>query len=140
MGINLAEHYLNRKQLPHIWCAGCGNGIVLGALTRALADLGLDKRNVVVVTGIGCWGKADDYLTTNAFHGTHGRALAFATGIKAAKNPTFHSSGSTIRSTPRSPSIIAPTLDSLSCLFSLSSIASCIIAIFNPYPPSHRPA
>jgi pyruvate/2-oxoacid:ferredoxin oxidoreductase beta subunit len=73
MGINLAEHYLNRKQLPHIWCAGCGNGIVLGALTRALADLGLDKRNVVVVTGIGCWGKADDYLNTNAFHGTHGR-------------------------------------------------------------------
>jgi 2-oxoglutarate ferredoxin oxidoreductase subunit beta len=86
MGINLAEHYLNRKQLPHIWCAGCGNGIVLGALTRALANLGLDKKDVVVVTGIGCWGKADDYLTTNAFHGTHGRALAFATGIKAA-NP-----------------------------------------------------
>jgi 2-oxoglutarate ferredoxin oxidoreductase subunit beta len=51
-----------------------------------LAGLGLDRDKVVVVTGIGCWGKADDYLTANAFHGTHGRALAFATGIKAA-NP-----------------------------------------------------
>ncbi len=86
MSMNLAEHYLNRKQLPHIWCTGCGSGIVLGALTRALGGLGLDKKKVVVVTGIGCWGKADDYLTTNAFHGTHGRALPYATGIKAA-NP-----------------------------------------------------
>ncbi|MBC7323703.1 MAG: 2-oxoacid:ferredoxin oxidoreductase subunit beta [Moorella sp. (in: Bacteria)] len=71
--------------LPHMWCPGCGNGIALGALTRALAELKLPRHKVVVVTGIGCWGKADDYLSTNALHGTHGRALAFATGVKAAR-------------------------------------------------------
>ncbi|HAI21282.1 MAG TPA: 2-oxoacid:ferredoxin oxidoreductase subunit beta [Clostridiales bacterium UBA8153] len=68
-----------------MWCAGCGHGIVLGALARAFSDLDLDPSQIVVVTGIGCWGKADDYLRTNALHGTHGRALAFATGVKGAR-------------------------------------------------------
>ncbi len=68
---------------PHMWCPGCGNGIVLSALLRAFASLGLRNEETVVVTGIGCWGKADDYVVTNGFHGTHGRALAFATGMKA---------------------------------------------------------
>ncbi|MEW6523719.1 MAG: thiamine pyrophosphate-dependent enzyme [Bacillota bacterium] len=77
--------YLALDRLPHMWCAGCGNGTVLGALARALGDLDLDPSQVVVVTGIGCWGKADDYMRTNALHGTHGRALAFATGIKGAR-------------------------------------------------------
>ncbi len=49
-----------------------------------MADLEFDPKNVVVVTGIGCWGKADIYMKTNALHVTHGRALAAATGIKAA--------------------------------------------------------
>lgn len=80
------KRYLDHSMLPHLWCSGCGNGIVLSSLARALAELGLKRNRVVVVTGIGCWGKADDYLSTNALHGTHGRALAFATGIKAA-NP-----------------------------------------------------
>lgn len=75
--------YLKEKSLPLMWCPGCGNGIVLGALVRAFEELGLKKHETVVVTGIGCWGKADDYLLTNALHTTHGRALAFATGIKA---------------------------------------------------------
>jgi 2-oxoglutarate ferredoxin oxidoreductase subunit beta len=80
-----ADYYINQKNLPHLWCSGCGNGIVLGSIARALAQLHLNREEVVIATGIGCWGKADDYMTTNAFHGTHGRALAFATGIKAAK-------------------------------------------------------
>lgn len=80
------EDYLLEERLPLFWCSGCGNGIVLGAVLRAFAKLELDKKNTVVVTGIGCWGKADDYISTNTFHGTHGRALAFATGIKLA-NP-----------------------------------------------------
>jgi len=71
--------------LPHMWCPGCGNGIALGALARALAELNMPLHQVVVVTGIGCWGKADDYLATNALHATHGRALAFATGVKATR-------------------------------------------------------
>lgn len=80
------KDYLVQDKLPLFWCGGCGHGIVLGAILRAFAELQLDKKNTVVVTGIGCWGKADDYISANTFHGTHGRALAFATGIKLA-NP-----------------------------------------------------
>jgi 2-oxoglutarate ferredoxin oxidoreductase subunit beta len=75
--------YLKDGVLPHMWCPGCGNGTVLGALLRAFEELKFKKEETVVVTGIGCWGKADDYVVTNALHTTHGRALAFATGIKA---------------------------------------------------------
>lgn len=78
--------YLVKEKMPLFWCSGCGNGTVLGAIIRSFADLELERKNTVVVTGIGCWGKADDYINTNTFHGTHGRALAFATGIKLA-NP-----------------------------------------------------
>ena len=81
--------YIKTAALPHMWCSGCGNGIVLGALARAFEELGYARKDIVVVTGIGCWGKADDYLTTNALHVTHGRALTYATGVKAA-NPNLH--------------------------------------------------
>ena len=79
------EEYLVTASLPVFWCPGCGNGIILGAIVRAFKALGLKREKTVVVTGIGCWGKADDYLRTNALHTTHGRALAYATGIKAAR-------------------------------------------------------
>ena len=78
--------YLKTEKFPLFWCPGCGNGVVLGAIARAFAELDLTRENTVVVTGIGCWGKSDDYVTTNSFHGTHGRALAFGSGIKLA-NP-----------------------------------------------------
>ena len=81
--------YLKTETFPLFWCGGCGNGIVLRAIVRSFAALGYTREDAVVVTGIGCWGKADDYVTTNSFHGTHGRALAFATGIKLA-NPKLH--------------------------------------------------
>jgi len=81
--------YLRTELFPLFWCGGCGNGAVLGAIARSFEDLAYTKENTVVVTGIGCWGKADDYVKTNAFHGTHGRALAFATGIKLA-NPKLN--------------------------------------------------
>lgn len=81
--------YLKPGVLPHMWCAGCGIGGMLGALLRAFEELGYRKTDTVVVTGIGCTGKADDYLLTNALHTTHGRALAFATGIKAFR-PSLH--------------------------------------------------
>ncbi|MEM5790009.1 MAG: hypothetical protein AAGU11_22050, partial [Syntrophobacteraceae bacterium] len=67
--------YLKGGVLPHMWCSGCGNGVVLGALLRAFEELEYRKQDVVVVTGIGCWGKADDYMLTNGLHVTHGRAL-----------------------------------------------------------------
>jgi len=81
--------YLKNGALPHMWCAGCGIGVMMGALLRAFEELDYRCRDTVVVTGIGCTGKTDDYLLTNALHTTHGRALAFATGIKAV-NPALH--------------------------------------------------
>jgi 2-oxoglutarate/2-oxoacid ferredoxin oxidoreductase subunit beta len=79
------EKYLKPGVLPTMWCSGCGIGGMLGALLRAFEELGFNPTDTVVVTGIGCTGKLDDYLVTNALHTTHGRALAFATGIKAFK-------------------------------------------------------
>lgn len=79
------KKYLKGGVLPHMWCAGCGIGVMLGALLRSFEELEYENKDIVVVTGIGCTGKTDDYLTTNALHVTHGRALAFATGIKASK-------------------------------------------------------
>ncbi len=81
--------YLKGGILPHMWCSGCGIGIVLAALLRTFEELGYEKNNTVLVTGIGCTGKSDDYLVTNALHVTHGRALTFATGIKAF-NPALN--------------------------------------------------
>ncbi|MDP2871085.1 MAG: thiamine pyrophosphate-dependent enzyme [Bacillota bacterium] len=77
--------YLRSDTFPTFWCAGCGNGVIMQALARSLAARGPAPEQVAVVTGIGCFGKADDYLTTHSLHGTHGRALGFATGIKAAR-------------------------------------------------------
>lgn len=81
--------YLVEEKMPTFWCSGCGNGSILAAIFRSFEELGLEKKNTVVVTGIGCWGKADDYSKTNTFHGTHGRALPYATGIKLA-NPELN--------------------------------------------------
>ena len=81
--------YLKQGALPHTWCAGCGIGVMLGAMVRAFEELEYTNTDTVVVTGIGCTGKADDIMETNALHTTHGRALAFATGIKAY-NPKLH--------------------------------------------------
>lgn len=78
-------NYFRQNRLPHIWCPGCGHGTVTGALTRALAKLGIDKNNVVVVSGIGCSSRAPGYLDFDTLHTAHGRALAFATGIKLSK-------------------------------------------------------
>jgi 2-oxoglutarate ferredoxin oxidoreductase subunit beta len=79
------EHFLHSRRLPHIWCPGCGAGIVTGAFLRVLVDLGLSREKTVVVAGIGCSSRAVTYLDLNSVHTLHGRALAFATGIKAAR-------------------------------------------------------
>ncbi|MCK7509861.1 MAG: thiamine pyrophosphate-dependent enzyme [Desulfobacterales bacterium] len=66
------------------WCSGCGIGThARGRCCAAFEELGYEQTDTVVVTGIGCTGKSDDYMITNALHTTHGRALAYATGIKA---------------------------------------------------------
>lgn len=82
----LIHKYLRHdKKFPHIWCPGCGNGIVLGSLIRAVDKLGLSKDEVVLVSGIGCAARMPVYVDFNTLHTTHGRALAFATGIKLVK-------------------------------------------------------
>ena len=73
------------KKFPHVWCPGCGLGILLGSLVRALAQGGYDKNQVVLVSGIGCSGRLPVYVDVGSVHTTHGRALTFATGIKLAK-------------------------------------------------------
>jgi len=85
----LIDKYFRTDQLPHIWCPGCGNGIVLRAIVKAIDNLGLNKDKVCVVSGIGCSSRASGYLDFNTVHTTHGRALAFATGIKFS-NPDLH--------------------------------------------------
>jgi 2-oxoglutarate ferredoxin oxidoreductase subunit beta len=82
---NSTEKYLRTEKLPHIWCPGCGNGIVLGAMVRAFDKMGCDQNNTVIVSGIGCSSRAAGYMDFNTLHTTHGRALAFATGIKLAR-------------------------------------------------------
>ncbi len=81
-----AYSYLRQtKKFPNVWCAGCGIGIVMGALIRAIDRMGLAKDDVAVISGIGCAGRMPVYLDFNTMHTTHGRALAFATGLKLAK-------------------------------------------------------
>lgn len=73
------------KKFPTIWCAGCGIGIVMGSLIRAIDHLGLDSNQVALVAGIGCTARMPVYMDFNTLHTTHGRALAFATGLKIAR-------------------------------------------------------
>ncbi len=85
--VHLIHKYLrSSKKFPHIWCAGCGIGIFMNALIRAIDGLGYNKDDIVLVSGIGCSGRLPVYVDFNTLHTTHGRALTFATGIKLA-NP-----------------------------------------------------
>ncbi|MBS7647268.1 2-oxoacid:ferredoxin oxidoreductase subunit beta [Candidatus Bathyarchaeota archaeon] len=85
----IVEHpfakYLRAAMMPHIWCSGCGNGIILNAFIHALDELQIDLNKLVVVSGIGCIGRAAGYINVDSFHTTHGRPIAFATGVKLAK-------------------------------------------------------
>jgi len=80
--------YLREKFMPHIWCPGCGHGIVLNSLIRAVEQLGIEKNDVVMVSGIGCSARMAGYLDFHTMHTLHGRALGFATGAKMG-NPAL---------------------------------------------------
>ncbi|HOV88298.1 MAG TPA: 2-oxoacid:ferredoxin oxidoreductase subunit beta [Syntrophobacteraceae bacterium] len=82
----LIHKYLRHdKKFPHVWCPGCGNGILLGSLIRAIDRTGYEKDQIVLVSGIGCSGRLTVYVDFNTLHTTHGRALTFATGVKLAR-------------------------------------------------------
>ncbi|MEA2020967.1 MAG: 2-oxoacid:ferredoxin oxidoreductase subunit beta [Candidatus Caldatribacteriota bacterium] len=84
--VNVIDKYIRKEMFPHIWCPGCGNGIVLGALIRAIDTLNWDRDKIVMVSGIGCSSRITGYVDFCTMNTTHGRALPFATGIKMA-NP-----------------------------------------------------
>jgi len=78
--------YLRKDKFPHIWCEGCGDGIALKAILRAIDNLKLDKDKIAMVSGIGCSSRTPGYVDFNTLHTTHGRAIAFATGLKMARS------------------------------------------------------
>jgi 2-oxoglutarate ferredoxin oxidoreductase subunit beta len=82
--------YLRREVLPTTFCVGCGGGIVLNAFAHAINEMKIDPRKIVCVTGIGCasW-IPSPYFLCDTLHTTHGRAIAFATGVKVMK-PDMH--------------------------------------------------
>ena len=77
--------YIRERFFPHMWCAGCGHGTILNGLIRAVDELGIRKRNLVMVTGIGCSARISGYVDFHSLHTIHGRALAFATGVKLSR-------------------------------------------------------
>ena len=62
----LVNEYFRPNRLPHLWCPGCGNGIVLGALLKAIDAEGLAKDDVAVISGIGCSSRLPYYVSTSA--------------------------------------------------------------------------
>lgn len=83
------DEYLRTKKMPTLWCWGCGDGVILKALIRAIEKLQWNMDDVCVVSGIGCSGRFSSYINCNTVHTTHGRTIAYATGIKLA-NPDKH--------------------------------------------------
>src|SRR5512136_667533 len=79
------KDYIRERFFPHIWCPGCGHGIVLNGLIRAVEKLGVQKNEIVMVSGIGCSARIAGYLDFHTMHTLHGRALGFATGIKLSR-------------------------------------------------------
>jgi len=79
------KEYLRERFFPHLWCPGCGHGTVLNGLLQAVEKLGLSKNEIVMVSGIGCSARITGYVDFHTLHTIHGRALAFATGVKIAR-------------------------------------------------------
>jgi 2-oxoglutarate/2-oxoacid ferredoxin oxidoreductase subunit beta len=76
------KDFIRERFFPHMWCPGCGHGIVLNCLIRAIETLGWSKNEIAMVSGIGCSSRITGYLDFHTLHTLHGRALAFATGLK----------------------------------------------------------
>jgi len=83
------DKYLRVEKMPTLWCWGCGDGVILKSFIRAVDKLGIKKDDMCVVSGIGCSGRFSSYVDFNTVHTTHGRTIAYATGIKLA-NPDKH--------------------------------------------------
>ena len=80
------DKFLRVEKMPTLWCWGCGDGVILKSTIRAIEKMGWSQDDVCVVSGIGCSGRFSSYVDFNTVHTTHGRTIAYATGIKLA-NP-----------------------------------------------------
>ncbi len=80
---------IRADRMPHIWCTGCGIGIVMRCYATAILESGIPIQNQVIVSGIGCSGRTAGYMNIDSYHTTHGRAIPFATGLKLA-NPLLN--------------------------------------------------
>ena len=95
MPSDLIHQYMRIDHLPQIWCPGCGNGVIMRDVAVAIQELiedpelSFNRDDFVIVSGIGCSSRAAGYLDFNSIHTTHGRAIAFATGVKFA-NPKLN--------------------------------------------------
>lgn len=83
------EQYLRQDYRNLQWCPGCGDGQILQSFFRAVHELGISQDDMAIVSGIGCSGRISGYADFNTMHTTHGRAVAFATGVKLA-SPDKH--------------------------------------------------
>jgi 2-oxoglutarate/2-oxoacid ferredoxin oxidoreductase subunit beta len=88
-GLHPDDKYLKPGRIPHIWCPGCGLGVVLTTFIEAIRRKGLPIDKCAVVSGIGCTGRVAGYLDMDTYHTTHGRAIPFATGLALAKPDTY---------------------------------------------------
>lgn len=75
------DSYLRPGRIPHIWCSGCSLGSITTVVIEAIIESEIDPKNIAIVSGIGCTGRAAGYLNFDSFHTTHGRALPFAIGL-----------------------------------------------------------
>lgn len=82
---HIFDKYLRRERMPHIWCPGCGDGVILSCFLGAVERLKMDPDKILIVSGIGCIGRAPGYLKFDSFHVLHGRAIPFAVGLKLVK-------------------------------------------------------
>jgi 2-oxoglutarate ferredoxin oxidoreductase subunit beta len=87
--IHPLDDLIRTDRIPHIWCPGCGIGTVFASCLTAMKASGIDLQKTVMVSGIGCSGRAAGYVKLDSFHTTHGRAIPFATGMKLA-NPELN--------------------------------------------------
>jgi 2-oxoglutarate ferredoxin oxidoreductase subunit beta len=89
----VAEHHpldglIRSDRMPHIWCPGCGIGIVMRCYANAIQNSGIELERHVIVSGIGCSGRVAGYMNIDSYHTTHGRGIPFAVGLKLA-NPNL---------------------------------------------------
>jgi len=77
-----------KRDLKPVWCPGCGDYGVVNAIYKSMAELGLERHNTAVISGIGCSSRLPGYINAYGFNGLHGRALPLATGVKLANPET----------------------------------------------------